>query len=157
MNVAVLRVERAIPWIILLLRIGIGGVFFAAGLLKFGHAPYFAQQIAAFRILPRELVGPTAVVLPIFEMLLGVYLIIGLFTRYAGFIAFLLLFAFDAAIASAVLRGLHLDCGCFGAGDTTVTSWAEVGRDFLLVLGAVAIFAFPPGKFSLDARMRNTG
>ncbi len=142
-----------LAWALVVSRVGIGAVFLVAGALKFGHAPQFAAQIAAFGILPQALVAPAAIALPFVEMLVGLYLVVGLFTRYAALAAFVLAFVFDAAIASAVIRGLALDCGCFGQGDKTVTSWAEVGRDFVFVLLAAAVAVWPPTRLSVDARL----
>ena len=94
-----------------------------------------------------------ALLLPFLEILLGGYLIIGLYTRAAAWIAALLLLVFDAAIASAVVRGMTLNCGCFGTHDTTVTTWAEVARDAVFVLLAVFVALRPPGMLALDRRI----
>ena len=97
-----------------------------------------------------------ALVLPFLEILLGGYLIVGLFTRAAAWIAVLLFAAFDGAIASAVVRGMTVSCGCFGPNDTTVTTWTEVVRDAVFVLLAVIVALRPPGTLALDRRIGNT-
>ena len=148
--------NRAVPAIVLLLRIGVGVLFVVAGFSKAGHADQFAAQIAGFRILPGAVVAPMARVLPYLEMLLGLYLILGLFTRTAAWVAVVLLAAFDGAIASAVVRGMTVSCGCFGPNDTTVTTWAEVARDAVLVLLAVIVALRAPGMLALDHRIGKT-
>jgi uncharacterized membrane protein YphA (DoxX/SURF4 family) len=94
-----------------------------------------------------------AILLPFFEVLLGGYLVVGLYTRVAALVAVVQLAIFATAIGSAVVRGLSLSCGCFGPGDRTTTSWPEVGRD--LVFAAVAAFVAwrAPGMLALDRRM----
>ena len=146
---------RVLSIAVLVVRVGLGAVFIAAGGLKMGHFAQFAQEIAAFRLLPRPLVAPLAILLPFVEIAVGALLIAGLYTRIAATIAAIMLFVFDAAIASAVMRGLQLSCGCFGPNDTSVTTWAEVGRDAIFVALAVFVAVLPPGPLSLDRRMRN--
>ena len=145
-----------VNWLVLALRVVIGGIFIVAGASKIGHAPLFAAQIAGFRILPEPVVAPLAVVLPFLEILLGGYLIAGFFTRVAAWVAVVMLALFDLAIASAVVRGLTVSCGCFGPNDATVTTWSEVARDALFVLLALIIALRPPGTLAIDRRIRNT-
>jgi len=140
---------------VLIVRVVIGGIFIVAGAAKMGHFAEFAQQIAAFRILPQPLVAPMAVLMPFVEIVVGACLVAGFSTRVAAWIAVALLFVFDVAIASAVVRGLHLNCGCFGPNDATVTTWAEVGRDAIFVVLALLVALRPPGALALDRRMRN--
>jgi putative oxidoreductase len=140
---------------VLALRLILGAIFIVAGASKVGHAAEFAAQIAAFRILPTAVIAPMALVLPFFELLLGAYLIIGLFTRGAAWVAVLLLTAFDLAIASAVVRGMTVNCGCFGPTDTTVTTWGEVGRDAVFIVMALIVALWAPGMLALDRRTGN--
>jgi uncharacterized membrane protein YphA (DoxX/SURF4 family) len=141
---------------VLIARVFVGAVFIVAGGSKIGHAAYFAAQIAAFGIVPHPLVAPLALLLPFLEVLLGAYLVIGLYARLAGWIAAIQLLIFAAAIASAVARGLSLSCGCFGPNDQTTTSWPEVARD--IALAGVAFFVAwrGPGMLALDRRIAPT-
>ncbi|MFN2460320.1 MAG: MauE/DoxX family redox-associated membrane protein [Candidatus Velthaea sp.] len=138
---------------VLAVRVVVGAVFVVAGASKIGHADVFAAQIAAFGILPRAVVAPMALVLPFLEVLLGGYLILGLFTRVAAWVAVLQLLVFAAAIATAVMQGRSLSCGCFGPNDTTVTSWPEVARDLALALLAAFVAWRAPGMLALDRRI----
>lgn len=139
--------------VVMVLRVAVGLLFIVAGGSKIGHAAVFAAQIAAFGIVPRVLIAPMAIVLPFFEVLLGGYLVLGLYTRIAAIVAVVQLAIFATAIGSAVARGLSLSCGCFGPNDATVTSWPEVARD----LGFAAVAAFvawrAPGMLALDRRI----
>jgi uncharacterized membrane protein YphA (DoxX/SURF4 family) len=136
-------------------RLVLGAIFIVAGVSKIGHAIEFATQIAAFRLVPQPLIAPMAIALPFLEVLLGGYLVLGLFTRVSAWIAAVLLLVFDGAIASAVVRGLSVSCGCFGPNDATVTSWGEVARDAVFVLLAVVVALRPPGTLALDRRIGN--
>ena len=87
---------------VLLLRILVGGLLLAAGALKVGDPSSLAASIAAFRLLPAAIVGPLALALPYLELLLGAYLVLGLFTRIAAALAAGEFFIYAGAIASAV-------------------------------------------------------
>jgi uncharacterized membrane protein YphA (DoxX/SURF4 family) len=140
---------------VMILRIAVGVLFIWAGGAKIGHADVFAAQITAFRIVPHVLIAPMALLLPFCEVLLGLYLVLGLYTRIAALIAVVQLAIFAVAIGSAVARGLSLSCGCFGPGDTTVTSWPEVVRDVIFA-GVAAFVAWrAPGMLALDRRIGN--
>jgi uncharacterized membrane protein YphA (DoxX/SURF4 family) len=141
---------------VLVLRVVLGAIFLIAGAAKIGHAAYFAAQIAGFRILPSVVIAPMALILPFLEVMLGCYLILGLFTRVSAWIAALMFLLFDLAIASAVVRGMAVNCGCFGPNDATVTTWAEVARDAVFVVLAVVVALRAPGTLALDRRIANT-
>jgi uncharacterized membrane protein YphA (DoxX/SURF4 family) len=140
---------------VLIARVAVGIVFIWAGASKIGHADVFAAQITAFRIVPHALIAPLALLLPFFEVLLGGYLVAGLYTRVSAVVAAVQLAIFATAIGSAVARGLSLSCGCFGPGDKTVTSWPEVGRDVLFALVAAFVAWRAPGMLALDRRIGN--
>jgi uncharacterized membrane protein YphA (DoxX/SURF4 family) len=146
---------KVVNALVLVSRLVLGAIFIVAGVSKIGHAIEFATQIAAFRLVPQPLIAPMAIALPFLEVLLGGYLVLGLFTRVSAWIAAVLLLVFDGAIASAVVRGLSVSCGCFGPNDATVTSWGEVARDAVFVLLAVVVALRPPGTLALDRRIGN--
>lgn len=125
-----------------------------AGALKIGHAPDLAAAIAGFRLLPAVIVGPLALALPVLELLLGLYLVLGLFTRVAAGIACAQFLIYAAAVSSAVLRHIPADCGCFGPGDAAVADWPHVGFDLALAAASAFIAYRAPGALALDRRFR---
>lgn len=146
--------ERAMGTVIFGARILVGGLLVAAAVLKVGHAEQLAAAIAGFRLLPAFVVGPLALALPYFELLLGGYLIAGLFARTAAMVACAQFVVYAGAIASAVVRNLPAQCGCFGPNDAAVADWPHVAFD--LALAAVSAFVAwgAPGAWSLDGKMR---
>lgn len=91
--------------------IGVGAIFFGAGLAKLRNRRVFPGVVANYRLLPEALVKPVAVTLPVVEVLVGAGLLGGL--RVAAVPAGLLLLAFAAAMAINIGRGRsHIDCGC---------------------------------------------
>lgn len=139
--------------LVFIVRLALGALLILAGVLKAGHAPDLAAALAGFRLLPEAVIQPAALALPYFEIVLGGYLVIGLFTRVAGVVACAQFVLYAGAIASAVIRHIPANCGCFGPGDNAVADWPHVGFD--LALAAIAAFiAFgAPGLLALDRRL----
>lgn len=140
---------------VLIVRVLLGGVLLAAGVLKLGHPADLAASIAGFRLLPAPVVGPLALALPFVELLLGAYLIAGLFTRVIATISAALLFLYGAAIASAVVRHIPANCGCFGPNDSAVADWPHVAFDLILCAAALFIVYRAPGAFAVDRKLRS--
>ncbi|MDQ2857437.1 MAG: DoxX family protein [Candidatus Eremiobacteraeota bacterium] len=138
-------------YLIFALRLGVGGLLLVAGILKAHDGPAAtASTIAGYRILPPAIVAPLGVALPYAEILLGAYLVGGLFTRVAATLASVQFGLFAAAVASLVVRGIPADCGCFGSGVRTPPSWGHVAADVLLALVCACIAWRAPGAFAID-------
>jgi len=141
--------------IVFLIRLLLGGLLLAAGLLKVGHPADLAETIATFRLLPSQVVGPLAVALPYFELLLGAYLVAGLFTRVVATISAVQFLCYGGAIASAVVRHIAANCGCFGPRDSTTADWPHVAFDLLLAGASVFVAAAGPGALAVDRKLRS--
>ena len=135
-------------------RVLIGALFAAAGAFKVGHFNDLATAIAGYRLLPEGVIGPLAVLLPFFEICLGAYLILGLFTRIAAWVGAAQLVIYAGAIASAVIRHIPANCGCFGPQETAPADWPHVAVDVALALVCALVALRAPGLFALDRRMK---
>lgn len=125
-----------IEWV---LRLGIGGLFVYAGFLKAMDPPRFAEDVAAFDLLPHKAAVMTALYLPWLEMVCGVGLIIGWMRNGATALLTLLTLIFIAAIISARARGLNIVCGCFGAqSQSTEETWMII-RNVLILAGLAGL------------------
>jgi uncharacterized membrane protein YphA (DoxX/SURF4 family) len=140
-----------LAYLIFALRLVLGGVLLVAGVLKAHDGPAStAVTIAGYRILPSAVVAPLGVALPYFEIFVGAYLIGGLFTRIAGWIAAVQFSIFSAAVASLVIRHIAADCGCFGSGVPVPPSWGHVAIDVLAACASIVVAVRGPGAFALD-------
>ncbi|MBV8067829.1 MAG: DoxX family membrane protein [Candidatus Eremiobacteraeota bacterium] len=139
---------------VLVVRVLLGALLLAAGVLKVGHPAELAASIAGFRLLPAFVVGPLALALPYIELLLGAYLVAGLFTKVAAAIAAVQFAAYAAAVASAVLRHIPANCGCFGPNDSAVADWPHVFFDVVLAGAALFVAYRGPGAFAVDRKLR---
>jgi uncharacterized membrane protein YphA (DoxX/SURF4 family) len=141
----------------LIARLIVGGTLLAAGILKIGHFDALASTIASYRIpfLAPAVIAPISVAIPLIEVLLGAYILIGLYTRVMSALALCEFVVFAAAVASVVMRGISASCGCFGPGDTRPASWVEVARDLGLAALAAFLWWRGPGVLALDQRMNS--
>ncbi|MGZ4685642.1 MauE/DoxX family redox-associated membrane protein [Oryzihumus sp.] len=151
------RGERRADLVGLVARLALGGVLVVAGGLKVASPAQSAMAVRAYQLLPYDLAGVIGHALPVFEILLGLLLLAGLFTRVAAVLGGLLMVAFEIGIISAWARGLSIDCGCFGGGGTIAASQthylSEVLRDAGLLLCAAWLTARPRTAYGLDHRL----
>ncbi|MEY4575612.1 MAG: hypothetical protein RL701_315 [Pseudomonadota bacterium] len=114
----------------------IAGVLVFAAVPKLLDPGSFAADLENYRVLPEAWLGPTAVLVPAFELAVALALLWPRYRRGAALLAALMLGGFAAAMAQARLRGIDLSCGCFGAAFESKVSWWTVGRSLLLALVA---------------------
>jgi uncharacterized membrane protein YphA (DoxX/SURF4 family) len=125
------------PYIALMLRLYLGGVFLYASTHKINHAGEFAETIASYQLVPFWAVNAVALLLPWTEFFSGLMLIVGLRTRAAAALIAGMLVVFIVAVSINLFRGAPIDCGCFRALEDPI-SWQTVVRD--LVWLAMALF-----------------
>jgi putative oxidoreductase len=133
-------------------RLVLGVVLIGSGVLKLGHAPDLAAAIAGFRLLPPPVVSLLALALPPLEILIGLYLVAGLFTRIAAVASAAMFTVYAGAIASAVIRGIPANCGCFGPHDSATADWPHVVFDLALAAVAAFVALRAPGALALDRK-----
>ena len=119
------------------LRVALGLLFLWAALSKVPDLAAFAQDVANYRTIPPALVPYAAAAVVGIEIVTGIALVTGIATRPAAILASILLVAFTAFLAQALLRGIDLRCGCFGTNEPA--SWWTVLRDLLLLVAALAV------------------
>jgi len=140
---------------VFLVRVLLGALLLVAGALKVGHAAELAAALASYRLLPAAIVGPLALALPYVEILLGLYLIVGLFTRVIAIVSAVAFVCYAGAIASAVARHIAANCGCFGPNDSAVADWPHVAFDLALALASLFVAYGAPGALAFDRKLRS--
>jgi uncharacterized membrane protein YphA (DoxX/SURF4 family) len=141
------------PWLGLLLRLYLGGVFLLASLHKIAHPGTFALDVATYQFLPLAVVNLFALIVPWIELLVGVQLLVGFRARGAALVSALLMIAFMIALGSALARGLDLSCGCFASQATArhdPISYRTLLRDAAWLLIAAYVAGFDVRPLGLD-------
>ena len=144
------------PWISTAARLGLAAVWLLAGGLKVADTQQAVQAVAAYELLPPALEPIVGFGLPLFEIALGLLLLVGLLTRPAAIASIALLVLFMAGVASAWARGLAIDCGCFGGGGSVAPGKTEYVQELLRDTGFMILAVFvalkPHSRLSLDRR-----
>jgi uncharacterized membrane protein YphA (DoxX/SURF4 family) len=148
------RVAAAAPWVSTAARLVLGGVFLVAGWLKVIDPQSSVAAVRAYRLLPDSVATIVGWGLPFAEIALGILLLAGIGTRVAAAAASVVVVIFMAAVVSAAVRGLSIDCGCFGGGGEVApgqTAYGiEIVRDLGLLLLAFWLMWHPTSRLALD-------
>ncbi|CAN5753836.1 hypothetical protein BH11PLA1_BH11PLA1_08150 [soil metagenome] len=111
-------------------RLALGALFLYSGWLKLGLSDFggrlattgpdqFLFAIHKFEIAPindaPRLAAFLAFAIPWTELVIAAALLLGLWSRAAALLAFLLMLAFIGGLAGVLLRDLDVECGCFGS------------------------------------------
>ena len=128
-NRPILRLGR------LLLRVAIAALFLFAAITKLVDPSAFAQQIANYQLTPWLATAVLSVFFPALELCVGISLLLGRWESGALVWVAILLTIFSGALLSAIVRGLSIDCGCFGRSiENTGTLWPLIRNLVLLVV-----------------------
>ncbi len=120
----------------------LGLIFLAAAALKIWDPASFALAVDNYRLLPEFLVPATALVLPWLEVVCAILLLSRCGARAASLVLGVLLVVFMAALGQGLVRGLDVDCGCFGAAGAAGSRDMIVAlvRDAALLALAVSVY-----------------
>lgn len=116
----------------MLSRLLIGGILIYASLYKILEPALFAKTIWYYHLVPGSLINLEAIVLPWLELIVGLALIAGFWYRGAVFWSNFLVLLFIVVLASTIVRGIDIDCGCFktsssATGPAWQSLWFDVG------------------------------
>jgi uncharacterized membrane protein YphA (DoxX/SURF4 family) len=139
-------------WI--LLRIAIGSIFIVSGLGKLlSSYQNFLYVIQSYQLLPSWAEVLTAQIFPLIELIIGLFVLLGLWTSWSLRGASVLFGVFVVVVGQALIRGLSLaSCGCFG-------EWVHLKLQTIIVMDSVSLLLTllllrnisQTRKFSLDS------
>lgn len=129
----------------ILARLLLAIIFIWAAVHKIWDPADFAMNVATYQLLPLSLINLQAIGLPWVEVVVGVTLIVGLWTRESALVTVGMNLMFIVAIVITLYRGEEIMCGCFASGDVGhQIGWDLVIRDIGLVLvGGYLVWAGP--------------
>jgi uncharacterized membrane protein YphA (DoxX/SURF4 family) len=133
-----------------------GGAFLIAAFGKIIEPKNLMLSMKSFELVPEFIIPFTAFTLPWMELVVGLLLFYGLLTRGAAIWATILYSIFTIAIISVIVRGMPVDCGCFGAmlGGGNV-GWHSVGRNAVFLVSSGLIVWLGGGRTALDYLIRS--
>jgi uncharacterized membrane protein YphA (DoxX/SURF4 family) len=130
--------EVRIRAVALVLRLGLGAIFVYSAWSKLKDSwALFAMAVDSYQVLPLWGVQWVARTLPWVELLIGVLLIVGRWMRVTTVACSVLLLVFFGLMIRAHLKGMEINCGCFGTGEAI--SWRTLLRDGAMVAGSLVL------------------
>jgi len=125
-------------WLQLGLRLFIGGIFLFSAVSKLPHHTEFEGIVKDYDMLPDALATAYANALPWVELLVGVYLVLGILVKPSAALAILMGVSFFVANVSAIVRGDDHCGSCFGE-TFTLPVWQALTIDIFLLAAAVVL------------------
>lgn len=98
----------------LLARWIVAAVFLLAAVGKIQDPASFAKEIRSYEIAPVSATVAMANILPWFELVVAVFLVVGFWRRESRWLLLVMLVGFTLAKTYVYLIGRQIDCGCFG-------------------------------------------
>ena len=129
----------------LIFRVILGIIFIYASYDKILDPAGFSKNIHNFHVTPIAIENIMALVLPWIELIIGTFLIFGLFLDGTINITIALLILFIIVLSQAVFRGIDVHCGCFkteadaGTTDLRLELIKRIGEDFIYLAMAYIV------------------
>ncbi len=128
-------------YLALVLRLYIGWVFIYASLSKILDPAVFAENVAAYRIMPYWGLNVVTVILPWLELVCGFFLILGLRIKAAASIITGLLFMFTAFVIVNIFWESPINCGCFDTASEPI-GWKKAAKNTTWLIMTVQVLFF---------------
>jgi uncharacterized membrane protein YphA (DoxX/SURF4 family) len=130
-----LRQVDRMAWLLLFLRVCLGGLFITSSIGKFQYPELFIDAVKSYDILPVALAELFGKVLPWVELFIGCSLILGIFSTFAAGIAAALALSFIIANIYSLFHPGVMACGCLGR-LVTLSHGAALAIDFAMLATA---------------------
>lgn len=144
-----MRARFYIAWTLRVL-LGVSFVWAAGSKLRDPQA--FAAVVESYRVVGPELSRWVALGLPWLELWVGVSLALPWLRWGSSWILGVLLLGFMGLHVSAWMRGLNVDCGCFGFSESGADYAFLLVRNGMLLLGVVVLICMEMDRWSNERR-----
>jgi uncharacterized membrane protein YphA (DoxX/SURF4 family) len=145
------------PWLSLVVRLFLGAMWLYYSIPKLSQPSVNLASVQNFKLLSGGLATAFAYGQPYVELSLGLLLIFGLGTRLIAILSALLLLVYIGGIISLGARGIHVTCGCGGAGGQVAIGHTryilDTLRDIGYLIPALWLIWQPKSKLSADAAL----
>lgn len=139
-------------------RVSVGGIFLVAGVIKlFEPIEDFIAIGRSWNIVPDPLLTWYMTALPWVEVVFGLAILVGVFTRVSAVITSLTLLSFLIGIVVNMMRGRTLgECGCFGGAFEFGDSFEQLlVRDLVLMAFSLVLVFSRQTWLTIDRWLNN--
>ena len=132
---------RRSPYLSAVCRVLLGVIFIQFALSKIMRPAVFALNVVDYGMMPAWGVNLWALILPWAELVVGLFLILGIRTRAAATLIGGMNIIFIVGLVNALFYNLPISCGCVGEAGEPVTWWKVLKNTGMLVM-ALQIFLY---------------
>ncbi len=144
------RRRPLVHWVLFSMRMVLGGVFGFSAWSKIMAPQALADAIVGFEIIPGSIALEAAIMLIWLELFCGIFMILGLWARATVIVITGMLTLFELGLISVVVRGIEVNCGCFGQFTEMMVGWDTIMRNMVLLVFCVSLLYCGSWKYSLD-------
>jgi putative oxidoreductase len=153
---------QRVSWVSGFFRLVLGGIFVVSGLAKIADPVRTLLTFREFQLLPGSMEVFLAVYIPWLEFILGLSTILGILYRSSAFLIAGLNTLFILAIGSLLVRGIKVDCGCFGLMADLLhlpdqADWKAIARNLVFIGMALFIARTEASPFCLENYLKKPG
>jgi hypothetical protein len=135
-------------------RIAIATILFYTGLIHASQPYLFIYSLSAYQIIPIAIAGAFGLLLPYLHIILAVSIFSRLADRAALLFSALLFGTYACAQCFVLLKGVPIDCGCFGYSRRPVT-WESASIPFLLA-GVALFLSYASSRTNIGTEIRGS-
>jgi len=125
---------RRSPYLSIYCRLLVGVIFMSFALSKIMRPAVFALNVVDFGMMPSWGVDLWSLALPWAELVVGMFLVLGIRTRAAATLIAAMLLIFMVGLLHAIYLHLPINCGCVGEVGEPVTWWKMLKNTGMLVM-----------------------
>jgi putative oxidoreductase len=132
---------RRSPYLSVFCRLLLGAIFISFALSKILRPAVFALNVVDYGLMPSWGVNLWALALPWAELVVGLFLILGIRTRAAATLIAAMNIVFIVGLVNAILHHMPINCGCVGEVGEPV-NWLKVMKNTAMVVMTIQIFLY---------------
>ena len=140
--------------IIFIIRVIVGFVFLYASIHKIADPESFAKSIENYKVLPIFCINVVAIIIPWIELVIGLFLIFGVFIQSSSFIATFLMAFFSILVLVTIIRGIDITCGCFSSSTSTPIGWQKFIENTILFVLSLLVYYSKSEYLSVEKYFR---
>lgn len=117
----------------------VGAFFAVAAVVKLLDPEAFLSSMLTYQVFPHKVAVALAYFAPVLELVVALCLVTGFWRKGASLLTVGMLVLFVGLVGQGLVRGLEMNCGCFGANHLQSTSdyLLKIGQNVLLLLAVL--------------------
>jgi len=97
-----------------IIQVLVATLLLVSGLTHLAQPYFFAHSVASYRVFPSAFIPFVGLVVPGVQVSLGLMHLMQIHRRFTLGVSAAIFFAFTLLQVTVILRGMNIDCGCFG-------------------------------------------